>query len=278
VALIAIFYVGLSAGCATGSAGTLAARQRAATATAGTIESTDPRLSAALLAEAALPSAESHLQVAREYFRLGILDFAHKRTERALKRQPGMAAAHDLLARIWRDWGMPVVALGHGHRAIYYEPGSAGARNTLGTVLDALGRTDEARSAFLKAFELDSTAGWALSNLCYLEFRLGNFETARRHCEAAVRASPALAAAHNNLGLTHAASGDLELAHEAFRAGGDEAAAHYNMGIVHLAARRYAEAAAAFARAVDARPEFNAAKTRAHEARMRAMRADRKKP
>jgi Tfp pilus assembly protein PilF len=218
------------------------------------------------------------LQVAREYFRLGILDAAHTRTARVLDREPRLASAHDMMARIWRDWGMPGIALGHAHRALFYAADSAAVLNTLGTILDALGRPDDARAAFLRSFELDSSAGWALSNLCYLEFRQGRVEAARRNCEAAVRATPTLAAAHNNLGLTHAASGELELAQEAFRAGGDEAAAQYNMGIVHLAAGRYDEAADAFARAAAARPDFNVAKTRAHQARMKALRAERKQP
>ena len=51
-----------------------------------TIESTDRRLEAAILAESIRPTAESQLQVAREYVRLGILDVAFKRTEQALER------------------------------------------------------------------------------------------------------------------------------------------------------------------------------------------------
>ena len=70
------------------------------------------------------------------------------------------------------------------------------------------------------------------------------------------------------------ASGDLASASEAFQAGGDVAAGYYNLGIVHMAAGRYVEAGRAFQRAIDSRPAFTAAKTRAHEARMRALGAD----
>jgi tetratricopeptide (TPR) repeat protein len=146
-------------------------------------------------------------------------------------------------------------------------------------VLDALGRFDAAREAYLRAFSLDPEAGWALSNLCYLEFRRGRFEHARGFCEAALRAAPTLVEAHNNLGLTYAASGDLSGAQSAFLGAGDPAHAHYNMGIVHLASGRFVEAAAAFAAAVKERPDFTAAKSRAHESRMRALTADdRKQP
>ena len=40
-------------------------------------------------------------------------------------------------------------------------------------------------------------------------------------------------------------------------------AAHYNIGIVHLAEGRFEAAAAAFQEAIDARPDFTAAKSRA---------------
>lgn len=239
--------------------------------TAGSVESTDRRLSAALLAEKLVPSPEAHLGVAREYARLGILDAAHTRTERALAGAPRYAAAHELMGRIWRDWGQPDVALAHVHRAIFFDPRSASAQNTLGTILDALGSVDAARDAYRRAFALDPSAGWALSNLCYLEFRQGRFEEARRHCEAAIAVSPSLTEAHNNLGLAFAASGDLSGAKASFLGAGDVAAAHYNLGIVHLASQRFEAAALAFEAAVEARPDFTAAKSRAHEARMRAM-------
>ena len=242
-----------------------------ATMGAGTVESHDSALSAAILAEQLAPSAEAHLHVAREYVRLGILDFAHERVQRALEREPQLASAHELMARIWRDWGQPGAALVHAHRAIHYAPGSASARNTLGTVLDTLGRVSEARDAYLSAVAIDAQAGWALNNLCYLEFRQGHFEKAREHCEAALRAMPHLTHASNNLGLTHAASGDMPGAKSAFMNAGDPASAHYNLGIVYLAERNYLKAATAFEAAVEARPDFTAAKTRAHEARMRAI-------
>ena len=276
VALLSLLVLG---GCASGSAGAMASRARSDSHALASVESMDPRLSAALLAERILPTAEAALQVSREYARLGILDAAHTSTKRALARAPRLPAAHEMMARIWRDWGMPDAALVHAHRAIHYGPASAAAYNTLGTVLDALGKRADARVAFQKAFTLDATAGWALSNLCYLEFRDGNLPEARRQCEAAIKASPTLDAAHNNLGLAHAAAGDLERARDAFLAGGDAAAADYNIGVVHLAAGRYAEAAAAFGRAAEERPAFTAAKERAHEARIRVLRAeDRKQP
>jgi Flp pilus assembly protein TadD len=275
--VVALLSVGVLSGCATGAVRRGTPSSQAMSAQGVMIEGTDQRLAAAILAERVRPNAHSSLQVAREYVRLGILDAAYKWAERALERDPHLPDAHEVAAQIWRDWGIAETALVHAHRAVFYAPRSASAFNTLGTVLHELGRSDEARAAFTKAIALDPAAGWALSNLCYVEFTAGNFDEAKRQCEAAIRASPALAAAHNNLGLTHAAAGDLAGAKDAFLGAGNAAAAYYNVGIVELAEGRYAEAAAAFQQAIDARPTFTAAKTRAHEARIRALRAQVKK-
>lgn len=268
---VAVICVSALSACGAATAGSKSHPTR--TASLGTaVESTDPDLAHALLAERLLPSAEAHLQVAREYFRLQVLDTAQARVERALARDPRLAAAHDLNARIYREWGQPAAALTHAHRALYFAPGSGSSRNTLGTILMALGRFAEARAAFLEAAAVPATAAWALSNACYLEFRRGNLGEARRRCEEAVKVDPTFQTAHNNLGLVHAATGNLQGGHDAFLAGGDPATASFNLGVVHLAARRYSDAAAAFAIAAEIRPGFTAAKSRAHEARMLALR------
>ena len=235
------------------------------------VEGTDARLAAALLAEAMLPSAATHLQVAAEYRRLGVLDSAYERFNRATQEAPRNAAAYEGLARIWRDWNLPGPALGDAYRAVYFAPGSASARNTLGTVLDALGHPEQARQAYVAALAIDPTAAWAQNNLCYLEFRLGRLREARARCEAAVALAPHMKSAHNNLALTLAASGDLVRAREEFLTSGDRATADYNMGIVDLANRQFASAARRFEGAITSRPDFTAAKARAHQARMSAL-------
>jgi protein O-GlcNAc transferase len=260
-------------GCATVAGFPPVARPSPSLAIGASVESSDRRLAAALLADSLIPSAEADLGVAREYARLGILDMAHTRTARALVRRPSFADAHEMMGRIWRDWGQPEVGLPHAHRAIFYAPESASAQNTLGTILDALGRPDAAREAFRRALALDPSAGWALSNLCYLEFRLGRFDEARAHCEGALRATPALPEARNNLALAYAGAGDMAGAREAFLGAGDVAAAHYNLGIVYAASGRNDDALREFQAAIEARPDFTAAKVRAHDAKMRAMRA-----
>ena len=231
-------------------------------------ESVDPQLAAALRVAAAGPSAENHLRIAQEYLRLGILDTAHTYANRALLQKPRFAEAHEVLAKIWRDWGFPELGIGPASRATYFAPASAAAENTLGTLLDAIGQPAEARRAFARAVMLDARAGWALNNLCFVELRMDRLVEARAHCKAALDVDPRMTAARNNLALTFVASGDAAAARQAFLATGNPAGAAYNRGIVLMAGREYLRAAEAFEEAIAARPAFTAAKTRAHEARM----------
>jgi tetratricopeptide (TPR) repeat protein len=233
-------------------------------------ESVDLQLAAALRLAAPDPSAENHLRVAREYLRLGILDTAYTYANRALLQKPRFAEAHEVLARIWRDWGFPGLGLGPASRATFFDPASATAANTLGTLLDALGQSAEAHRAFARAVALDAGAPWALNNLCFVELRMGRLVEARSHCEAALGLDPRMTAAGNNLALTFVASGDAAAAQLAFRAAGNPAGAAYHRGIAHMANREYIRAAEAFEEAIVARPAFAAAKTRAREARMLA--------
>jgi Tfp pilus assembly protein PilF len=234
-------------------------------------ESVDPQLAAALRLATANPSPQHHVQVAHEYLRLRILDTAYTFANRAVLQKPRLAEAHELLARIWRDWGMPDLAIGPASRAAYFDPASASAQNTLGTVLDALGQHAEARRAFARAVALDASASWALNNLCFVELRTGGLLEARKHCEAALEVDPTMTAARNNLALTFVAAGDDTAAGQAFQAAGNPARAAYNRGIVHMAGRDYIKAAEDFEEAIAARPEFSKAKARAHEARMLAI-------
>ena len=123
-----------------------AARPARATAVAVTLESRDAELAAALLELKASPTAESHLAVGELYRRRGVLDAAYRHYNAAVKLEPHNAAAYEGLARTWRDWKLPALAAGDAARARFYAPASASIQNTFGTIMQALGRRDDARS------------------------------------------------------------------------------------------------------------------------------------
>ena len=219
-----------------------------------TIEGQDPRLAAALAAATARPQPETYRAVAREYSRLRILDRAHDYLYGALAQDRRDWATHDALARVWRDSGSPNLALSDAHRAVYYAPASPVARNTLGTILQAMGLRKAAREQYEHALRLDPNVSYALNNLCYGWILDGDAPKATRACEQALSLNPELIAARNNLGILYAAAGDFAGARSAFERSGDEAAVSYNIGIMHLARREYREAADSFAQAQKARP------------------------
>jgi Flp pilus assembly protein TadD len=247
---------------------------RPARSSALTLEAQDPLLAKALLLLEAAPSAARHRDVADAYLRLGVSDQAHEHLSAAVKLEPHDAGSWDRIARIWRDWGLPHLGLSDAHRAVYYASASPVAHNTLGTILHALGRREEARTQFERALQLDPTAAYALNNLCYTWTLEGQVRAAVAACQRAIAIQPDLQRARNNLGLAYAVGGSLEESERAFASGGEEARAHYNMGIVYLARRQHADAVKAFEAAQRARPEFAAAAAMARQAWQLANRSN----
>jgi tetratricopeptide (TPR) repeat protein len=219
-----------------------------------TIEGFDPALRAALLALDMAPTAETHRRVAEEYARLRVLDAAHKHYRAALTFDPDDGAAYDGLARLWRDAGLPWLGLGEARRAVYYAPRSAEARNTLGTVFQALGHNREARSAYSSALALNPSAAYALNNLGYLALVEGDSPRAIRLFGRALAAQPDMATARHNLALAYASADQMDLARQALIEKGPPAQASYNLGIISLARGEKVEAMNAFERACQIDP------------------------
>lgn len=232
-----------------------------------TVEGSDPALAAALALLEAGATPARHRLVAREYIRLEILDKAHEHLSAAVKLDRGDAASWDGLARIWRDWHMPHLALPDAYRALYYAPESPVVHNTLGTILEALGQTAAARSHFEMALAIEPSAAYALSNLCHGWLREGETAKAVDACEGALALQPELEAARNNLAVAYASAGDLQAAYDTLATTDDRARARYNAGIVHLARRQFGPALRSFEEARALRPGFDKADTMAREAR-----------
>jgi Flp pilus assembly protein TadD len=234
---------------------------------ARSIEISDPMLAKELRALTLEPTAANHRAVAAAYVRHGVLDLAHEHFSAAVGLEPTDGGSYDGLARIWRDWGFPHLALPDAYRAVYFLPGSASAHNTLGTVLQALGRDVDARAQFEKALALDVNAAYALSNLCYGWRIAGHPTRAAEACRGALKLRPDLESARNNLALAYGEEGNLPAAIETLAASADKARAAYNEGLLHLAQRRYQDALNAFDVARAARPQFRAAEIMARRTR-----------
>jgi Tfp pilus assembly protein PilF len=206
-----------------------------------------------------------HRRVADVYRRAGVLDLAYDNYAAARNLDAADAAAHEGLARIWRDWGVPHLGLGDAKRAVYHAPAWATAHNTLGTLLEATGQRKEARKAF------EPGAAYVWTNLCYQWFQMGDVSQALANCRRALVLEPGFVPAHHNLALVYAAAGDLEAARRELQASRvDEAARLFNVGVVLSASRRYLEAAKSFDAAHALRPDWTHAEDRARQARRQA--------
>jgi tetratricopeptide (TPR) repeat protein len=129
------------------------------------IERLDPQLRDVLAALGRSESAQAHLEVAWRYWGVGVYDAAYDHYSEAIRIDPKNASAWEGRARVWRHWHMTEPALSDVHRAIFYAPGRADLRNTLGTILELGGQCAEASQAYAAALKLEPTAMWAKANL-----------------------------------------------------------------------------------------------------------------
>jgi tetratricopeptide (TPR) repeat protein len=145
---------------------------------------------------------------------------------------------------------------------VEHRPGNERARNNLGNVLDAEGRTAEAVAQFEEALRIDPSFAEAHSNLGNALARdPGRMAEALVHCQEAVRLKPSYAKAHNNLGNVLArtpgriadAIGEFQ---EALRLDPDYPDAHNNLGNALDSTGRSAEAIPQFEEALRLKPDF----------------------
>jgi len=248
----------------------LQANARTTISLGNVIESRDPALASALLKLKMLPTAANHREVARAYTAAGITDFAHRHYQQALRLEPCDSSAFEGLARLWRQWGAPELALSDAHRAVHCRPGSASAYNTLGTVLVALGQLEQAKAAFEFAGRLDGRAAFALNNLCYVALQQGDGPAAQQACERALGVEPTMVAAQTNLALAYALQGNVSIAEGRLLDDADTATGLYHVGMLRMSMNQYSAAATAFDLAGDTRPSLADAARRAAQARVKA--------
>jgi tetratricopeptide (TPR) repeat protein len=238
-----------------------------------TIESSNPELMRALLLITMHESPEHHRLAAIAYRKVGVLDHAYRHFQRATVLDPCDAASYDGMARLWRDWQMPELALADVHRALHCNRKSAEIYNTLGTILEALDQQAGAERAYRSALALDPRATFALNNLCYIRMTQGDGLSAARLCEAALVVDPNLAAARNNLALIEAKRGDFAEAERRLRAA-PSAVSFYNVGVMRLSEGRYNDAALVFDQASATEPSWTMARRRSLQARKAARAAE----
>jgi tetratricopeptide (TPR) repeat protein len=132
------------------------------------VEAHDPGLSNSLAWLIVDRTPSRLVAVGNRYYQLQIRDKAMDYYSEAITLEDTHAGALDGRARVLRDWGFTDEALADALRAARSSPDSAAAVNTLGTILQAVGRYDDAAVMYARSADLDHSAPYAMNNLCYL--------------------------------------------------------------------------------------------------------------
>ena len=146
---------------------------------------------------------------------------------------------------MWRDWGLPHLGVGDAHRASFYAPQSAGGHNTYGTLMQALGRYEDAKVAYELASKLDPRRRVCREQplLCLVSRRSDSMPRSDI-CTRAVKIGPVAGRSQEQPGARVCGSGTAGPCSNAFSGCRDDPASGlYNTGIVYLASRDYRSAA-----------------------------------
>ena len=146
------------------------------------------RLSEALARD---PASLVFIELAETLRKRGDVEVATKVALRGLERHPHLAAAHDVLARLYSDGGDLEKAFDEWDMVLRLAPGHAGALKGLGFVRFHQGQLAEAEKWLAQAAELDPADQRNIGALAYVRQQLGS--DAERAAPAAATASSAIA-------------------------------------------------------------------------------------
>lgn len=167
---------------------------------------------------------------------------------------------HSARAVALADAGRPEEALKVIDRAIDRFPeNTAKLLVNKGSVLEQVGRFDEAAEVYREAWEEEPSLPEGLYNLATLTARRGELEAAVELYRQLVERHPEYARGHHNLAVTLERLGDLEGAEESYRAeieaAPGTASGQTSLGVVLEKLGRHDEAFEAYVRAVQTEPD-----------------------
>jgi predicted O-linked N-acetylglucosamine transferase (SPINDLY family) len=177
-----------------------------------------------------------------------------------LSRDPRHAEAAFLLGVIAIDEGRPAEARAEFERARSLRPGEARFLHAHGEACRSLGRLDEAAESLLAAVRLDPALAAAHNTLGVMAFDAGDIAAAIGRLSAGIAVRPDYPRLHLNLGrarqLGHDVDGAIACYREAIRLDPRYAIAHNNLGAALHSQGRLAEAAVPLRRAIEIQPGY----------------------
>ncbi len=178
----------------------------------------------------------------------------------AIALKPDYVDVHNNLGNVLKALGKFEEAETAYRRALEIRPDYADAHFNLGILLEALGKPDKAEIAYRRTLEIKPDYAEAHFNLGNVLPALGKLEEAEAAYRRALEIKPDHADAHNNLGNALKELGNFDEAGAAYRRAleirPDHAEAHYNLGIVLQELGKLDEAIAAYHGALDIKPDY----------------------
>ena len=175
----------------------------------------------------------------------------------ALSVDPDNAMANDSMGVILAARGKTDEAIRYYDRALQAQPDYPNAHNNLGVILAGQGKTDEAIRHFKLGLKDDAEIQFDLGEIAAEQ---GKTDEARRRFEHAIQARPDYAEAHYGLGRISAAqgnfAGEIQELESAIRARPDYPEAQNDLGVALDEQGKKREAARHFELAIRARPDY----------------------
>ncbi len=190
----------------------------------------------------------------------GLIDQARAFYEQVIERKPRHFDALHLLGVLAAQSKNPAQAIQWIGKAIKVNPGVAAAHSNLGAALKELGRFDEAVASYDKAIRLMPDMAEPYSNRGNVLQELGRLNEAIASYDRAISLKPDYADAHFNRGnaLKNLMRFDEALAsyERAIELRPGLAEAYCNRGIVLHECQRFTEALSSYERAIQLRPDY----------------------
>jgi spermidine synthase len=180
--------------------------------------------------------------------------------EKNISRAPDKAYVYDRLGTVYDAIGKSDRAIPYYQKALEVTPRSPGVLYNLGIAHGNRGDLNAAIVCYKKALDIDPGFARALNNLGNAYVAKGELAQAIEELTRAVSSDPNFAEAHNNLGNAYIKKGELDKAIAAYGRATDLrpgfAEAHYNLGIAYRKKKQLDKAIAELKQAVAINPAY----------------------
>ena len=179
-----------------------------------------------------------------------------------IRKKPGNAASHFLLAVHYQQRGHYAEAIAEYDKVIAIDPAHVKAYNGKGICHDQRGEHREAVLSFERAIALEGNLDYLWNNLCYSLLLQKRHDEAIGACMKALTLNEKNNRIRNNLALAYAMSGKYDVAFREFEAAGNgnRSYAHLKMGAVYYDKAMFGRAVAEYRAALVLNPASDKAK------------------